>query len=38
MPESCQSLTGMFWVFFLLEPQAVEDGEGGAQDGFVSAS
>lgn len=34
-PESCQSLTEV-WVF-LLEPQAVEDGEGGARDGFISA-
>lgn len=35
MPESSQSVTEV--GVFLLESQAVEDGEGGVQDGFVSA-
>lgn len=35
MPESSQSVTEV--GVFLLESQAAEDGEGGEQDGFVSA-
>lgn len=34
MPENCQSLAEV-WAF-LLEPQAAEDGDGGAQARFVA--